>query len=83
MERLTYRDSDGRALLTNKGMKIYCSTQATADILCKYEEILNADQPIQYDGTYHCPTCKLPVLKGAKFCHDCGSPICWYNGHIL
>lgn len=38
MERLTYRDSDGRALLNNKGMKIYCSTQATADVLCKYEE---------------------------------------------
>lgn len=38
MERLTYRDSDGRALFTNKGMKIYCSTQATADVLCKYEE---------------------------------------------
>ena len=45
MERLTYRDSDGRALLTNKGMKTYCSTQATADVLCRYEEIIDADKP--------------------------------------
>lgn len=64
MKRLTYRNADGRALLTNYGMKIYCSTQATADILCKYEEILTADAPEQYDGTYYCHDCKTPVLMG-------------------
>lgn len=81
MERLTYRDSNGRALLTNKGMKIYCSTQATADILCKYEELLNADKPEHYEGMYYCPGCKVPVSKGDLYCHDCGRPINWYNGY--
>lgn len=52
LERLTYRDSDGRALLTSKGMKIYCSTQATADILCKYEELLNMDLKDSLKGDY-------------------------------
>ena len=42
MERLTLRDDDGRALLTPYGLRIYCSTQATADCICKLEEELNA-----------------------------------------
>lgn len=42
MERLTLRDDDGRALLTPYGLRIYCSTQATADCICKLEEEMNA-----------------------------------------
>lgn len=42
MERLTLRDDDSRALLTPYGLRIYCSTQATADCICKLEEELNA-----------------------------------------
>ena len=40
MERLTYRDNNGRALLTNFGKQMYCSSQATADCVCKLEESL-------------------------------------------
>ena len=40
MNRLTYREADGRARLTDYGKAIYCSTQATADILADYEERL-------------------------------------------
>ena len=42
MERLTYRDSDGRAHLTTLGARMYCSVQATADYIAKLEEILTA-----------------------------------------
>lgn len=38
MERLTYRDDNGRALLTHFGKQMYCSTQATADCVCMLEE---------------------------------------------
>lgn len=38
MERLTYRDNSGRALLTHFGKQMYCSTQAIADCVCKLEE---------------------------------------------
>ena len=38
MERLTYRDAEGRALLTSYGKQMYCSTQATADCICELEE---------------------------------------------
>ena len=38
MDRLTYRDDDGRALLTRYGMRMYCSMQATADCFAKLEE---------------------------------------------
>ena len=40
MIRLTYRDEDNRARLTLQGKRIYCSTQATADTLAEYEELL-------------------------------------------
>ena len=40
MNRLTYREADGRARLTDYGKAVYCSTQATADILADYEERL-------------------------------------------
>ena len=40
MERLTYRDDNGRALLTHFGKQMYCSTQATADCVCMLEERL-------------------------------------------
>ena len=46
MERLTLRDDDGRALLTPYGLRIYCSTRATADCICKLEEALQAQEPI-------------------------------------
>ena len=38
MDRLTYRDDTGRALLTLYGKQMYCSTQATADCFAKLEE---------------------------------------------
>ena len=41
MEKLTYRDKDGRARLTNYGAQMYCSTQATADCFAKLEEELS------------------------------------------
>ena len=65
MERLTYRDNSGRALLTHFGKQMYCSTQATADCVCKLEEcledaismlkaqaprVLTLDEVINYDG---------------------------------
>lgn len=40
MERLTKRDVEGRALLTDYGKQVYCSTQATADCVAKLEEKL-------------------------------------------
>ena len=45
MERLTLRDDDGRAIFTPYGLQIYCSTQATADCICKLEEALKAQVP--------------------------------------
>lgn len=38
MDRLTYRDDTGRARLTKYGMRMYCSTQATADCFAELEE---------------------------------------------
>ena len=40
MERMTYRDETGRARLTLFGKRMYGSTQATADCVCKLEEAL-------------------------------------------
>ena len=40
MERITYRQEDGRVRFTIAGDRIYCSTQATADIIAWYEELL-------------------------------------------
>lgn len=42
MKRLTYREEDGRALLTPYGATVYCSMQATADCFAKLEEKLAA-----------------------------------------
>ena len=42
---MTYRDETGRARLTLFGKQIYCSTQATADCICKLEEALQAHEP--------------------------------------
>lgn len=39
MKRLTYRE-DNRARLTQRGNQVYCCSQATADIIAKYEELL-------------------------------------------
>lgn len=40
MKRITYRNTEHRALFTVPGSHIYCSTQATADTIAKYEELL-------------------------------------------
>lgn len=40
MQRLTYRQADYRARFTKEGNRTYCSTQATTDIIAKYEEML-------------------------------------------
>ncbi len=40
MGRLTYRDKTGRPRLTIFGYRMYCSTQATADCICRLEEAL-------------------------------------------
>lgn len=40
MKRITYRQADYRARFTKDGNKMYCSTQATADTIAKYEELL-------------------------------------------
>lgn len=42
MERLTYRDSDYRALLTVYGKQMYCSQQAITDCIAELEESLVA-----------------------------------------
>jgi len=42
MDRLSYRDADGRARLTLFGKQMYCSTQATAECFAKLEESLAA-----------------------------------------
>lgn len=45
MDRLTYRDDTGRAVLTRYGMRMYCSTQATADCFAHLEEIVERTMP--------------------------------------
>lgn len=43
MKRLTFRyGDDNRVRFTRSGKKVYCSTQATADIIAKYEELLQS-----------------------------------------
>ena len=39
MNRLTARE-DGKAVFTKLGAEIYCSSQATCDVICSYEEAL-------------------------------------------
>lgn len=45
MDRLTYRDDEGRARLTEYGRQMYCSTQATADCFAELEEIVERTMP--------------------------------------
>lgn len=96
MERLTYRNTEGRALLTHYGMKMYCSTQATADILCKYEEMIekasstNAE-PVRATG-FWLEQPDTPNVDSNKMyrCSVCGYadeqsptaevPYCWHCG---
>ena len=40
MERITYRQEDGRVRFTTAGSRMYCSTQVTADTIARYEELL-------------------------------------------
>ena len=93
MERLTLRDDDGRALLTPYGLRIYCSTQATADCICKLEEALQAQEPVEpkmvagvaeiYKDILvgNCPSCGQTVVsnvkKPTKYCRFCGQAVKW------
>ena len=54
MERMTYRDENGRAQMTLFGKQVYCLTQATADCVCKLEEALVALFAFKsyFDGLY-------------------------------
>lgn len=40
MKRITYMDSSGRVHFTKTGKHIYCSTQAMADTVEKYESLV-------------------------------------------
>lgn len=42
MKRITFRSGDNRAKFTVGGNRIYCSTQATADLIAEYEELLES-----------------------------------------
>ena len=66
VERLTLRDYDGRAILRPYGLRIYCSTQATVDYICKLEEALQAHEPrvLTLDEVRNnCPDCVYVETK--------------------
>lgn len=42
MKRITYRNNERRARFTRDGSQIYCSTQATTDVIAMYEELLES-----------------------------------------
>ena len=75
MERLTLRDDDGRAIFTPYGLQIYCSTQATADCICKLEEALQAHEPVQ-------PQEKREGDYKNLYCGACGHGVVGYVGHL-
>jgi len=86
MERLTYRDNNGRALLTLFGKQVYCSTQATADYVCKLEErlepklIKNAELTNSDCGKtklYYCPECYFVLNQAGNYCYNCGQAVKW------
>lgn len=90
MERLTYRDEDGRAHLTLYGKQMYCSTQATADCFCAIEERLEPKPPIVKANAYgwkffYCPSCgrefytnrAQSVVNKANYCDQCGQAVKW------
>ena len=93
MARLTLRDVDGRAIFTPYGLQIYCSTQATADCICKLEETLQAQEPIApkptTDDDWMCGNCanglvgytKLEVdgvnIYRLSYCPNCGRAVKW------
>lgn len=56
MDRLTYRDDTGRARLTRYGVRMYCSTQATADCFAELEESIprwiSVKERLPEDGKY-------------------------------
>ena len=94
IERTTYRDSDGRAKLTSYGAKAYCSTQATADILCMYEEMLK-EKEVEEIPTHVVPRELLLHTWGhgweeSHLIGDDEDPesfvlteCVWINGHIM
>lgn len=88
MERMTYRDETGSARLTLFGKQMYCSTQATADCICKLEEALQAQEPVEatvcnndISGAgswwYQCGKCKMPIDPKDRFCRHCGQEAKW------
>lgn len=86
MERLTYRDNNGMAVLTLFGKQIYCSTQATADCFCKFEEhfepkLAKIIEITDSDGGktkwWYCPECYATLNQADNFCHDCGQAVKW------
>lgn len=92
VERLTLRDDDGRALLTPYGLRMYCSTQATADCICKLEEALQAQEPVEpvMDiDTWKCGNCghtlehqellgdNVLFHEQYNYCPECGRPVKW------
>ena len=89
MERLTYRDQNGRAMLTHYGKQMYCSTQATADCFCKLEERLEPQKAknivsTAVSGIGKCPICDveldtafIPEERHTKFCYNCGQAVKW------
>lgn len=89
MERLTYRDQNGRAMLTHYGKQMYCSTQATADCFYKFEERLEPKKAkniisTAVSGIGECPSCGvglntafIPGERYTKFCYNCGQAVKW------
>lgn len=65
MDRLTYREEDGRVRLTKYGMQMYCSTQATADCFAKLEERL-----AEYEDTGREPETLSEILDGVGEWYD-------------
>ena len=87
MERLTYRDESGRAHLTLYGKKIYCSTQATADHFCAFEDRLEPKLPVVKEYShgfkfYYCSSCgryyeKFSAFNNVNYCDLCGQAVKW------
>lgn len=81
-KRLTYKDKDGRARLTNYGMKMYCSTQATADILNDYEErliprVLSRNEICELAWNSNHP---VLFVEMREINYSCPYPI-WFEGY--
>ena len=67
MKRITYRDDECRARFTRDGNKIYCSTQATTDIIAMYEELLES-LGYEFDDNLEDVTEVEERMNGCKTC---------------